>query len=188
MDHASHTIFAMRGTEVRIIATAVKSVLIDRSAIGKNSRVAVRIIRRAKLSIARSAAGDTMAATDPSPSHCVARVDADFVWHKREALPDHHIENLAASRCHAIRHWLSVLIENPNAFGSALFLCRDSGASVSRISLRQKLYRKHHGHNPSRPRSKLPCNDRRKAGPTADAGNYAAEYKCSAATSSPPPS
>jgi hypothetical protein len=41
MDHASHPILAMRGTEVRIIATAVKSVLIDRSAIGKNSRVAV---------------------------------------------------------------------------------------------------------------------------------------------------
>jgi hypothetical protein len=140
MDHASHTIFAMSGTEVRIIATAVKSALIDCSAIGKNSRVAVRIIRRAKLSIgnARSAAGDTMAATDPSPSHRVARVDADFVRHKREALPNHHIENLAGSRCHAIWHWLSVLIDNTNAFGSALFLCRDSGASVSRISLRQK--------------------------------------------------
>jgi hypothetical protein len=27
-----------------------------------------------------------MAATDPGPSHCVARADADFVWHKREAL------------------------------------------------------------------------------------------------------
>jgi hypothetical protein len=140
MDHASHTIVAMRGTEVRIIATAVKSVLIDRSAIGKNSRVAVGIIGRTKLSIgnARSAAGDTIAATDPGPSHCVARADADFVWHKREALPDHHIENLAGSRWHAIPHWLSVLIDNPNAFGSALFLCRDSGASITRISLRQK--------------------------------------------------
>jgi hypothetical protein len=140
MDHASHPILAMRGTEVRIIATAVKSVLIDRSAIGKNSRVAVGIIGRTKLFIgnARSTAGDTMTATDPGPSHGVARVDADFVWHKREALPDHHIENLAGTRWHAIRHWLSVLIDNPNAFGSALFLCRDSGASVSRISLRQK--------------------------------------------------
>ena len=45
MDHASHTILAMCGAEVRIIAAAIKSVLIDRSAIGKNSSVAVRIIR-----------------------------------------------------------------------------------------------------------------------------------------------
>jgi hypothetical protein len=41
--------------------------------------------------------------------------------------------------------------------------------------------------NPSRPRSKWPCNGLRKVGTTADAGNYAAWYKCSAATSFPPP-
>jgi hypothetical protein len=138
MDDASHTILAMRSTEVRIISTAVKSVLVDRSAIGKNSRVAVGIIRRTKLSIgdARSATGDTMAATDPGPSHRVAHVDADFVWHKGKALSDRHIENLAGSRWNAVWHWLSILIENPNGFESALIFCGDSGASVSRISLR----------------------------------------------------
>src|SRR5262249_19993903 len=140
MDHASHTILAMRGTEVRIITAAIKSVVVNCSAVGNNSRVTVGIIRRTKLLIgnARSTAGDAMAIADPCPSHCVAYVDADFVWHKREALPDRHIENLAGSRWHALRHWLSALIDNPKGSGSALFLGRDRTVSVSRVSLRQK--------------------------------------------------
>src|ERR1043166_4094428 len=86
MDHAGHTILAMCSAEVGIIAAAIKSVLIDRSAIGKNSSVAVEIIWRTKLSIgnARSAAGDAMAVTNPGPSYYVAYIDADFVRHKRE--------------------------------------------------------------------------------------------------------
>ena len=96
MDQASHTILTMRRAEVRIIATVVKSVLVYRSAIGKNSRVAVGVIRRTKFFIgdARSASRDTMAATYPGPSHRVAHVNAYFVWHEGKVLSDGHIENL----------------------------------------------------------------------------------------------
>ena len=132
MDHASHSILAMCSAEVRIIAAAIKSVLIHRPAIGKNSSVAVRIIRGTKLSVgnAGSAAGDTVAATDPRPSYCVACADADFVRNKREALPDGHIENLAGTRLHAVRHWLPVWVDNPEEPGSVLFFCCDSEAVV----------------------------------------------------------
>jgi len=155
MDHASHIILAMCGAEVRVIAAANESVLIDRSAIGKNSSVAVGIIRRTKLFIgnARSAAGDAMATADPRPSHCVAYVDADFDRHKRETLPDGHIENLAGTKRHTVRHWLPVLVDNSKDSESALFLCRESAVSVSRVSLRQKYCRKHQGDPKSASRS-----------------------------------
>jgi len=136
MDHASHTIVAVCRAEVRVIATLIKGVLIDETRIGKNSRTAVGIIRRAKLSVgnARSAARYTVAAGYPSPSHCVARCDADFVRHKRKTLSYRHIESPARSRWHAIWHWLSILTDNPDGFSGALFLCRNSDAFIVRFS------------------------------------------------------
>ncbi len=133
MDHASHTILAMCGAEVGIIAAAIKSVLIDRSAIGKNSSVAVRIIRRTKLSTgnAGSTTSDAMAVANPRPPYCVARVDADFVRHEREALPDGHIEDLAGSRWHPGQHWLPALVNNPEELGRVLFVFCDSEAFVT---------------------------------------------------------
>lgn len=100
MDHTSHTILTMRRAEVRIVTTMVKSVLVHRSAIGKNSRVAVGVIRRTKLFIgdARSATRDTVTAACPGPSHRVAHVNAYFVWHKGKALSDGDIENLTGDR------------------------------------------------------------------------------------------
>lgn len=136
IDHASHAILAVRGAEVRIRARLRKSVLINRACVGKNSRLAVGIIRGTKLPIgrARHAAGDTVATTGPGPSHRVARRDVEHVRHKLKALPDRHIENLTVSRWHAVRGLSAVLIDNANGRNSALFLCRDSDEPVTRFS------------------------------------------------------
>lgn len=90
----------MRGAEVRISASLRKSVLVNRADVGKNTRRAVGIIRGTKLPIGctRITAGDTVAAASPGPPHCISRRDIELVWHKHEALPDRHIENLAGRR------------------------------------------------------------------------------------------
>src|SRR5437773_5699547 len=77
----------MRVAEVRINAGLRKSVLIDRSLAGKNSRNAVRIIRGTKLRIhsAGRSTGDTVPAFGPGPSHCVAYGDVDCVRYKHIA-------------------------------------------------------------------------------------------------------
>jgi hypothetical protein len=78
VDGATHAVFTVRKTEVGISARMAKGVLINGACIGKNSPVAVRIIRRTKLAIrfARRAAGNTVTAAHPSPPNCVARDDS----------------------------------------------------------------------------------------------------------------
>ena len=88
----------MRVAEVRIDAGLGKRVLINCAHVGKNSRRAVRIVRGTKLRIyrARRAAGDTVAALGPGPSHGVAYRDVDCIRHKHIATLSHcYIENLA---------------------------------------------------------------------------------------------
>jgi hypothetical protein len=95
----------VRGAEVRKSAGLRKSVLINEPCIVEGSCLTVHIIRGTKLAIggARFAAGDTVAATDPGPSHCVARIDCEFVGHKHKAtLPHRYVENLTTRGWHAV--------------------------------------------------------------------------------------
>ena len=117
----------MRVAEVRINAGLRKSVLIDRSLAGKNSRNAVRIIRGTKLRIhsAGRSTGDTVPAFGPGPSHCVAYGDVDCVRYKHIAtFANCYIEDLTATSRYAAHGWSTVLIYNMDPGGSGLFLLR----------------------------------------------------------------
>src|SRR5436305_11836136 len=101
IDHAGHTKSAVREAEVIIAAGLVKSVLVHRPKVGKDSLVAVRIVRRTKLLIRRAgiAAGDTVAVLGPCPAHRVAHEDLDRVRHQHIAtLPNCHLENVHLAR------------------------------------------------------------------------------------------
>jgi hypothetical protein len=99
IDHARHANRAVRSAEVRIRSGLRESELVNRACVGKSSRLAVSIVRRTKLSIdrARIAPADTMTAASPGPPNCVARVDGNFVRHKREPLPHCDIESPAVA-------------------------------------------------------------------------------------------
>ena len=139
IDHSSHTKSAVREAEVIIAAGLVKSVLVHRPKVGKDSLVAVRIVRRTKLFIRRAgiAAGDTVAVLGPCLAHRVAHEDVDRVRHKHIAtLPHCHIENLTAARWDAAHCWPAVLIYNMDCVSGGLFLL------VARFSSREKYHRK----------------------------------------------
>jgi hypothetical protein len=145
IDHASHADGAMREAEVIIGASLVKGVLVHRPKVGKDSLIAVRIVRGTKLFIgrARIAAGDTVAVLGPGPPHRVAHRDVECVWHKHiPALSHRYIEDLASTRWRSAYGGPSVLIHNVNGMGGSLFLVRCADVFVTRSSLRQKYRRK----------------------------------------------
>src|SRR4029453_3731026 len=120
--------------EVGIDPRLRESVLINRALVGKDSLIAVQVIRGTILSIddARIAAGDTVAALSPGPSHRVACRDVDFVRYKHiAALPHGHIEDLAATRWHAAHGRLPVLIHNADPGSSELFRLRRAGMFIA---------------------------------------------------------
>jgi hypothetical protein len=124
----------VRKTEVIKGASLIKGVLIHEPCVGKDSLVAIHIIRGTKLPIngARRAAGNAVTAIGPGPAHRVALRDIDFARIKRESRPDLHIKNLAARRSHAAHGGPAVLIYNADC------LC----GSLSLLSLRGKRQRK----------------------------------------------
>ena len=131
----------MREAKVIVSTRRRKSVLVDGALTGKDSLVAVHVIRGTKLSIdgARRAAGDAVAAAGPGPPHRVADRDVDCVRHKHEAALSHcYIEDLTATRWHAAHSCPSILIHNVNGGGRGMLLLRCGDASVARFSLRRK--------------------------------------------------
>ena len=132
--------------EVRINAWLRKGVLVNRALVGKNSRSAVRIVRRTKLRIgdARRTAGDTVAALGPGPSHRVAYRDVDCVRDEHIAtLPHRHIDNLTSTRWHAAHGRVGRFDPQSGSRDGGPFLLRRRDAFVARFSLRQKYNRKH---------------------------------------------
>ena len=95
IDHARHANRAVRRTKVRKSARLRKSVLVNRTCVGKRPCLAIGVVRRTKLSIDRTriAAADTMAAAGPGPPNRVANMNIERVRRKREALPHRDIEN-----------------------------------------------------------------------------------------------
>ena len=136
----------MRSAEVIKGASLIKGVLVDRPCAGKDSQVAVHIIRGTILSIgcARIAARDAVAASGPSPPYRIAHRDVNCVRHKHQAaLPDRYIYNLTSTRWHTAHSRPAVLIHNVNGAGGVLFVRRHSGALLARLRLRQRYHRKH---------------------------------------------
>src|SRR5262249_15179746 len=90
--------------------------LIDGTCIGEHSRKTIHVVRRTKLRIssARRAAGDTVAAVGPGPSHRIAHRDVDCVRDKLETTSTsyHDVESRAVRRWNAVHGWLAVSIEN----------------------------------------------------------------------------
>jgi hypothetical protein len=114
----------VRKAEVRISPGLSESMLVHRALTGKNSLIAIHVIRGTKLSIggARIAAGDAVTAIGPGPAHRVALRDIDLARIERESRPDLHIKNLAARRSHAAHRWPAVLVHNVDCVGGRLSL------------------------------------------------------------------
>jgi hypothetical protein len=131
----------VRGAEIRKGPGLRKGVFINKACIVKRPRVTVHIIWGTKLPIgcARSATGDAVVVSRPSPSHRVAHGDVDRVRNKHEAaLPDRYIYNLTNTRWYAAHRRVAVLIHNVNGGGRLMLLLRCGGASVARFSVRRK--------------------------------------------------
>ena len=137
----------MRVAEVRVNAWLCKRVLVNKALVGKNSRNAVRIVRRTKLRIhrARRTTGDAVAAFGPGPSYRVAYGDVDRVRYEDIApFSDGHIEDLTRTRRNAAHSGLAVLIHNLDPSDSGPFLLRRPELFVTGFSLRRKYHRKRH--------------------------------------------
>ena len=122
-----------------------KSVFINESVVGKSSRIAVRIVRRTKLSIdgARISAGDAVAVTKPRPSNGITDRDICCGRRERETIhPNRNLKDLARTRWHAAHRRPAVFINNMDLVDRRLFqLCRGD-MFVTRSSLRRKHQRK----------------------------------------------
>ena len=147
VDYTSHSDKAVLEAEVRIRAWLRKAVLINEACVVKYSRVTVHVIGRTKLPIncAGSAvtAGDTVEVAAPGPPHGVTNRDVDRIRHKLKFVvhrPDRHVENLAATQSPAVWHLATVLIENSDGTGSAIFSCRGSAAVVVGFSCGQECH------------------------------------------------
>lgn len=129
IDRASHANAAVRRAEVGIIACLRKSMLINRALTGKNSQVAVRVIRGTEQPIggARRTAGDAVAAAAPGPPYRVTCENVDCGRYELKTVSnraDSYIEGLALRQRNAARCVLTVLIDNADDPGFGLLLCR----------------------------------------------------------------
>ena len=144
----------MRSAEIIKGASLIKGVLVDRPCAGKDSQVAVHIVRRTILSIgrARIAARDAVAASGPSPPYRIAHQDVNCVRHKHQAaLPHRYVYNLTSTRWHTAYGRSAVLIHNMNGVGGRMRLLGGGDAPVARFSLRRKYQRKHRRQRESHP-------------------------------------
>ena len=73
IDHPTHTVFAVRATEVGIRSGLRESVLIHRADVSKRACLAIHVVGRTKLPIgnARCATRHTVTSTCPRPAHRV---------------------------------------------------------------------------------------------------------------------
>ena len=126
IDHTSHASKAVQGAEVTVSAGLRKGVFVNEPCVIKNSCVTIHVIGGTELLVgcARGAAGNTVGVAAPGPSHGVADGDVQCVGDKAYLVSRRsyrHIENLAASQPPAARHLTALLIDNPDAWKSALF-------------------------------------------------------------------
>jgi hypothetical protein len=167
VNYSSHSSKAVQGAEILVHARLRKSELIHEARVVKSSRLTVHVIRRTKLPIlgARRATGDTVKIALPRPAHGVADADVDGIRHKSELVCQRshgHIKNLAPNVWLSIRNLASVLIDDADCRGRAVFRCRVTTLVVSGFRSPCECCQKHHCEPPGLLCRCLSCCDHRK--------------------------
>jgi len=147
MHCACHPSKAVQSAEVRKSAGLCKSVLVNSACIGKDSCVAIHVVRRTKFAIgsARGAAGNTVVIAAPGPSHCVAHRNGDRVGDKAYFVSlrsYRYIENLATGRASTTLYRPAVLIYDPDACTGVPYRYGTTRALIARLNWRQECHYK----------------------------------------------